>query len=122
VADVRIENDELTIKLSLVDKLLAFHGSMHVPLSHVTNAFVSSIEELELQFKLRGFGPGFLKTVGVFTNPQGVIFCDITGVEDCLVVETRGERFPTIAVTLPKDIDPNAFAHEIMQRLPDSGG
>ena len=122
MADVRIEKDQLTITLSLLDKLLAFHGSMHIPLSHVTNAFVSSVEDLELQFKLRGFGPGFLKTVGVFASPDGVIFCDLTGVNDCLVIETTGERFPKIAVTLPPNVDPTAFAHEIMRRLPDSGG
>jgi hypothetical protein len=38
-----------------------------------------------------------------------------------LVIETRGERFPKIAITLDDDADPNALAHEIMQKVPDSG-
>ncbi len=74
MAHVKIENDYLDIKLSLMDELLAFHGSFHIPLAHVTNAFVSDFEDLELQYKLTGTNFGFLKTAGVFANPQGLIF------------------------------------------------
>lgn len=52
---------------------------------------------------------------------QGLIFCDVTGNGDVLVIETRGERFPRIAVHLPANEDPNALAHEIIRRIPDSG-
>ncbi len=121
MADVTIEGDYLNIKLSLIDELLAFHGSFHIPLAHVTNAFVSDFENLELQYKLTGTSLGFLKTAGIFANPQGLIFCDVTGKGDLLVVETRGERFPRIAVQLPASEDCNALAHEITRRIPDSG-
>ncbi len=121
MAKVKIEADTLKIELSLLDQLLAFHGSLEMPLSHVTNAFVSDFEDLELQYKLTGTGAGLFKMAGVFTNPGGLIFCDIGGEGDCLVIETRGERFPRIAVTLGKEVDVNALAHEIMQKLPDSG-
>lgn len=121
MASVKIEGDCLDIKLSLLDMLLQFHGSFHIPLSHVTNAYVSDLEDLELQYQIHGMNLGFLKTVGVFANPQGLIFCDVTGKGDCLVIETRGERFPRIAVELPAGQDPNAMAHEIMRSIPDSG-
>jgi hypothetical protein len=121
VAQVRVEDDHLDIQLSLLDQLLAFHGSFHIPLSHVTNAYVSNLEDLELQFRLLGTGLGYLKTAGIFANPLGLVFCDLSGESDCLVIETRGERFPRIAVTLGKDDDPNALAHEITRRIPDSG-
>ena len=91
-----------------------------MPLSHVTNAYVSDFEDLELQYKLEGLNWGFVKSVGVFTNPQGLIFVDVSGRGDCLVIETRGERFQRIAVQLD-DQDPNALAHEIMRSVPDSG-
>jgi hypothetical protein len=120
LADVRIEGDTLTIKLSLTDQLLAFHGSFHIPLSHVTNAYVSDMEDLQLQYNIEGTNLGLLKTVGVFANPQGLIFADI-GDGDCLVIETRGERYPRIAIQLPDGHDPNALAHEIMRAVPDSG-
>jgi hypothetical protein len=121
MADVKVTNDHLDIKLSLVDELLAFHGSFHIPLAHVTNAFVSDFEDLELQYKLTGTNFGFLKTAGVFANPEGLIFCDVSGKGDVLVIETRGERFPRIAVQLATNEDPNALAHEITRLIPDSG-
>jgi hypothetical protein len=121
MASVTIESDHLDVRFSLLDQLLAFHGSFHIPLAHVTNAYVSDLEDLELQYKIAGTNLGFLKTAGVFANPYGLIFVDLTGDEDCLVIETRGERFPRIAVQLARGQDANATAHEIMRRIPDSG-
>ncbi len=121
MADVTIQGEALEISISLVDAALGFHGSFHIPLLHVVNAYVSSFEDLELQYKLEGTNFGYYKTVGMFGNPQGLIFVDVSGARDCLVVETRGERFPRIAVQLPSDKDPNALAHEIMRAIPDSG-
>jgi hypothetical protein len=109
----------LDIKLSLVDLLLAFESSFHIPLSHITNAYVGSLEDLELQYDLMGH-IGFIRTVGLFASPAGLIFADV-GEGDCLVVETRGERFPRIAVQLSGGADPNALAHEIVRAIPDSG-
>jgi hypothetical protein len=120
LADVAIENGILKIKLSLLDQALAFHSSFEIPLSHITNAYVSDLEELQLQYSIRATNFGLLKSVGVFANPQGLIFADV-GASDCLVIATRGERFPQIAVQLPAGKDPNAVAHEIMAALPDSG-
>jgi hypothetical protein len=121
VAEVKIQDESLDVNISLVDRLLGFHGSFHIPLAHVVNAYVSSFEALELEYKLEGTNAGFYKSVGVFANPQGLIFVDAAGDRDCLVIETRGERFPRIAVQLPAGEDPNALAHAIMQKIPDSG-
>jgi hypothetical protein len=120
LATVTIDDGTLNIKLSLLDAMLAFHGSFHIPLAHVTNAYVSDFEDLELQYKLRGNDFGMLKNAGIFANPQGLIFVDV-GDGDCLVVETRGERYPRIAVQLSHGQDPNTVAHEIMRAVPDSG-
>lgn len=117
MADVKIEGDTLTINLSLLDRVLAFHGSFRIPLTHVTNAYVSDLEDLQLQYKLEGTNWGLIKSAGVFANPQGLIFADI-GEGDCLVIETQGERYPRIAVQAS---DPNALAHQIMRAIPDSG-
>ncbi len=121
MASVKIENGNLSIKLSLLDRVLAFHSSFEMPLSHVTNAYVSDFEDLELQYKLEGTNWGLIKSAGVFANPQGLIFVDLAGQGDCLVIETRGERFQRIAVQLSDDQDPNALAHQIMRSIPDSG-
>ena len=120
MAHVKIDNNVLEIKLSLLDSLLTFHGSFNIPLSHVTNAYVSDLEDLQLQYRLEGLNFGYLRSAGLFANPQGLIFADV-GEGDCLVVETQGERFPRIAVQLSDGADPNALAHEIMAAIPDSG-
>ena len=121
MAKVTIENDAVAIDLSLLDKLLAFHGSLKIPLAHITNAYVSPFADLELRFKLLGTGLGIIKEAGIFTNPSGLIFCDVSGGKDSLVLETRGERFRMIAVTLDEGADANATAHQIMAAIPDSG-
>jgi hypothetical protein len=121
VAKVEIQGDNLNLTFSLIDMTLGFHGSFHIPLAHVTNAYVSGFEDLELQYKLEGTNFGFYKTAGVFANPQGLIFVDASAARDCLVIETRGERFPRIAVTLGADVDVNALAHAITRAIPDSG-
>ncbi len=120
MAEVKIENGVLSINLSLLDRMLAFHGSMRIPLEHVTNAYVSDFEDLELQYQLEGTNWGLIKAAGVYANPQGLIFCDVAGEGNCLVIETRGERYPRIAVQ-PQGQDANAIAHQICQAIPDSG-
>lgn len=120
MADVVIENGTLKIKLSLLDQALTFHSSFEIPLSHITNAYVSDLEQLQLRYAIEATNFGMLKSAGIFANPQGLIFVDAAA-GDCLVLATRGERFPQIAVQLPEGKDPNAMAHEIMRRVPDSG-
>lgn len=121
MADVFIENGVVKVKLSLLDRLLALHGSLEIPLAHITNAYVADFEDLELQYRLEGTNWGLIKAAGVFANPQGLIFCDVAGEGDCLVLETQGERYPHVAVQLPKGMDANALAHEICRAIPDSG-
>lgn len=121
MAEVTIADGEVRINLSLIDRALSYHNSLRIPLAHITNAFVSDFEDLELQYRLEGTNFGMIKAAGVFANPQGLIFCDVSGEGDCLVIETQGERFPRIAVQLPKGQDPNAMAHEICRAIPDSG-
>jgi len=67
---VVFQDESLEIDISLIDRLLGFHGSFHIPLAHVTNAYGGSLEGLELQYKLEGTNAGFYKSVGVFANPE----------------------------------------------------
>lgn len=121
MASVKMQDGKLFIKLSFLDSFLVADTSFEMPLSHVTNAYVSDYEDLELQYRLEGTNWGLLKSVGVFANPQGLIFVDVAGERDCLVIEMRGERFPRIAVQLAAHEDTNALAHQIMAAIPDSG-
>jgi len=120
VAKVVFQDESLEIDISLIDRLLGFHGSFHIPLAHVTNAYVSSLEGLELQYKLEGTNAGFYKSVGVFANPEGLIFVDASGARDCLSLRCAESASSHRGAT-PEGEDPNQLAHTIMQRIPDSG-
>lgn len=98
MAEVTITGDALDIKIALLDRLLSFHGSFRIPLEHVTNAYVSSFEDLQLQYKLEGTNFGMFAAAGVFGTPTGMTFVDVADARDRLVIETRAERFPRIAV------------------------
>ena len=121
VAHVTLGPDRLEIKVSLVDRLLGFEGALTIPLAHIVNAYVSSYEDLQLEYRLEGTNFGVEGSIGVFGTPLGLMLVDVNGDRDNLVLEVRGERFPRIAVQLPEGEDPNAFAHAIMERVPDSG-
>lgn len=116
MARVTFENDELNVTMSLLDQLLSFHGSFRIPLSHVSSANAISIPDLELQWRLLGTGVGSLKTAGIFTTPNGILFCDISGHGNCLVIETHGERFKRLAFTLDDGQDPNEIAQKICSK------
>ena len=107
--------------MSLLEQVLAFHGSFRFPLAHVTNAYVSNRHDLELQWRLLGTGAGSLKTAGIFTTPDGIIFCDLTGNGNYLVIETRGERFARLAFTLDSAQEPGAMAEDIRRRAGSPG-
>ena len=116
MARVTLGKDVVDVTMSLPEEIFSFHGSFRIPLAHVTNAYASRLEELRLKWRLLGTGAGSLMTAGIFTSDEGVIFCDVHGSHDVLVIETRGERFPRLAFTLDDDRNPDAVAREICPR------
>ncbi len=116
MASVRIEGDTLVIGMSMIDELLSFHGGFNIPLRHVTRAYTGTRQDLELKWRLLGTGAGSLKTAGIFTTPEGIVFCDLAGDSDCLIVETRGERFPRLALTLDPGENAASIAKAINKR------
>lgn len=119
MARVSIADGILNVDLSLAEAVFAIHGSFRIPLAHVTNAYVGNLRDLGLQLRLFGTGAGAVMTGGIFTTAEGIIFCDVHGTYDCLVIETRGERFPRLAFTLDQDLQ--AVASEINHaRVADS--
>ena len=117
MARVAFDGGNLTVAVSFLETIASFHGAFKIPLDHVTNAQVSNLRDLHLRWRLLGTGAGTLMTAGIFTTAEGIIFCDLSGERDCLVLETRGERFPRLAFTLDDGADPRAVADEIRKRI-----
>jgi hypothetical protein len=113
MARTKLDGGTLSISLSLPEAIFSFHGDFHIPLAHITAAYVSTLKDLQLQWRLLGTGAGSLMTGGIFTSADGIVFCDVHGGDECLVIETRDERFHRLAFTLDGGQDPHEAARSI---------
>ena len=121
MAKVELTDSEVLIELSLIDEVLAFHGVVPHSDRSRGECVREQLRRIGAALQTARNRAGYIKEAGIFTDPAGIIFVDISGGKDVLVIETRGERFPRIAVSLPPGGDPDALAHQIMARIPDSG-
>lgn len=117
MARVALEGGTLSVRLSLPEAIFSFHGNFNIPLSHITGAYATTLQNLQLKWRLLGTGAGTLMTGGIFTAEGGTIFCDVHGCSDCLVVETRDERFRRLAFTLDDGEDPSETARLISEKI-----
>jgi len=53
MATIQVTGDRLTVELSFVEKILAVHGSLHIPLAHVLGARVADENAWSITFFLR---------------------------------------------------------------------
>ncbi|MBC5816255.1 MAG: hypothetical protein GIW97_06905 [Candidatus Eremiobacteraeota bacterium] len=118
MAKIRLASAMLYVDLTPSDRFMTFHGSFSIPLTHVTNAYVSGREALHLQWRLLGTSFPNAVTAGTFTSPDGLVFCDIRGAHDCLVIELRNEHYIRLALQMDDGVKPNDVAHAICRQIP----
>lgn len=117
MARISIENNNVNIQLSPMDKVWAVHGSLQIPLAHVIRARVEDEHGWEhLWRKLIGTNAPGLKMAGTFFLPGGLAFLDYGDGRNCLVLETQHEKYKTVIIQPDRDIDPDALAAEINRR------
>ncbi len=118
MARISIESNTIGITLSGMDKIWAVHGSLQVPLAHVTLAHVEDENGWQHMWrKLIGTNAPGLKMAGTFFVPGGLAFLDYSDGRNCLVLETQHERYKQIIVQPDRDQDPDALAAEINRRI-----
>lgn len=117
MARVTVDGGTLRVRLSLPEVIFSFHGDFSIPLEHVTRAYAGTLHDVQLEWRLFGTGAGALMTGGIFTTPDGIIFCDVHGRSECLVIETRDERFRRLAFTLDHGQDPSETARLISAKI-----
>ena len=118
MAKIRLDATTLSVDLAPADRIMAFHGSFSIPLVHVTNAYVTDRQALHLEWRLLGTSLPHAVTAGTFTSDDGLIFCDIRGASDCLVIELRNEQYTRLALQMDDGVDPNDVAHAICRQIP----
>jgi hypothetical protein len=100
VADLRIEDDELVVHLSLLERLGAFRGDVRIPLSTMTAVRVSADPWSELR-GIRAPGTGFPGVISLCTRRgEGIRdFAAVYGHAPAVVVETHGADFDRLVIS-----------------------
>lgn len=118
MARIAIESNNLHVQLSPMDKVWAVHGSLVIPLAHVTLARVEDENGWQhLWGKIIGTNAPGLKMAGTFFYPGGLAFLDYADGKNCVVLETQHERFKHVIVQLDRDQNPDAFVAELNRRI-----
>ena len=93
---LRIVNDTLEIQFSMTEKILAIHGSMQIPLSHITQATGMLLEPTWKQIRMPGTNlPGIIKAGTYFTN-RGKEFWYLTRGNEVLRLELKDEFYDRV--------------------------
>jgi len=117
MAAIAIESTNVQLRLSNLDRLWAFHGSLQIPLTHIVSAHVEDENGWHHMWrKLVGTDAPGLKMAGTFFLPGGLAFLDYADGRNCVVLETRHERYKYVIVQLDRGDDPDALVAEINRR------
>lgn len=118
MARIAIESNNVQVQLSTMDKVWTLHGSLTIPLAHITLARVEDENGWHhLWRKVIGTNAPGLKMAGSFYLPGGMAFLDYADGKNCLVLETQHETYKYVIVQPDRDQDPDAIAAEINRRI-----
>jgi hypothetical protein len=118
MARIAIESNNVQVQLSPVDKIWAIHGSLTIPLAHITLARVEDESGWNhLWRKVIGTSAPGLKMAGTFYLPGGLAFLDYSSGESCLVLQTQHETYKQVILQVDRDQNPDAIAAEINRRI-----
>ncbi|MHB1505242.1 MAG: hypothetical protein ACYCO4_03625 [Sulfobacillus sp.] len=117
MAHVTVEATGVSVHLSLGDEILAMHGSLHIPLTHISAVSTDRVPEAFFRgFKIGTNVPG-VKTAGSFITGDGMIFYDFHDPSRCLTLALTHEKYGQVVVEVDRDQDLTALAQDIRARL-----
>ena len=95
---LEIINDILDIQFSTTEKILSIHGSMQIPLSHITQATGILLEPTWMQIKMPGTHlPGIIQAGTYYTN-RGKEFWYLTRGNEALRLELKDESYARVII------------------------
>jgi hypothetical protein len=110
-----IEENFLRIEMKWWEKVLAFHSSMRVPLSHITSIDTGLPPSTWKEFKCPGsYVPGIIKAGTYYTN-RGKEFWCVTKGKNVLQIGLDGERFSRLVLEVA---DNSFWKDQISQYMP----
>ncbi len=117
MATVSVEESAVAVRLSLGDEILALHGSLHIPFSHIRSVSTDPVPETWYRGMKFGTNLPGVKTAGTFITGDGMIFYDFHDPSRCLTFNLSHERYQQVVVEVDHDQDPKALAAAVRQRL-----
>src|ERR1700737_653604 len=114
MAEIHVDGDSLSIELTVLEQFLAVHGSLRIPLQHITGVEVADENGWSFAWrKLIGTSAPGLKMAGTFFSGDGWVFCDFGNGKSCLQIDVAHETYKRIIVQLSDLVDPNRVATDI---------
>ena len=101
MAKLLVDDNVVTVSLSVIEKAEAFHGDVSVPRTAVVSARVvpDGLDEVH-GLRMPGTGlPGVIM-VGTWRDKQGVTFAACHGRRPAVVLELAGQHYDRLVVTV----------------------
>ena len=122
MARIEVGDGELQIHLSVVEEVLSLHGTLHIPLQHITNVSTDPVPPaLWRGFRIGANIPGVL-VAGTFLTGDGAVFYDIRQGEHCLTLDLAGESYRRVVVEVAPEQDLGDLARAITDARKRAGG
>ncbi len=114
MATISVDSQNLHVQLGGWDQFWAFHGSLTVPLAHVTGVCIADQDTWSRVWtKLIGTSiPGF-KTAGTFFSKDGMVFCDYRDGAGSLEIDVTHELYRKLVIQLDEGVDPDTARAQI---------
>ena len=108
MATVSVQDGTLFVELRRWDKILAVHGSLRIPLTHVTAASSGPAPPVPWLRKIVGTNVPGVMAAGTFFDRHGFAFYDYHAGTECLLLEIDHEFYKNAVI----EIDPPQTATE----------
>ena len=117
MARIELEPDRVAVVLNPLDEVLALHGSLHIPYSHIRTVRHEQVPEALFRGIKVGTNLPGVKVAGTFFTPEGVIFYDFHDPSRCLIFELDHETYRKAVVEVDRSQDPATLAAQILARI-----
>lgn len=127
MAEIRIENGQLTVRIEGLAGFIAARSRFTVPLAHVVSAVARPEPAHGLMEHLRALTnpgtniPGIMR-VGTFHTRDGLVFYAIGNGRRAVVLTLERERYKRIVVEPPDDVTPEVYARWIEEEAARARG
>ncbi|MGH8128212.1 MAG: hypothetical protein ACRETC_07565 [Gammaproteobacteria bacterium] len=117
MARIELDDSRVNVVLNPLDEVLALHGSLHIPYSHIKSVSHAPVPPEWCRGIRIGTNVPGVKVAGTFFTSEGTIFYDFHDPGRCLTFELAHEKYKQVVVEVNRDQEPAALAAQIASHL-----